>query len=84
MPHYGPPTPAPPPIASQPSVLGAPVVTNQVQFRPAAPVARFGSIEIEESNTIPLPPTDVPATPGDNDPGTSDSKMPYVTLKDNR
>lgn len=83
MPHYGPPTPAPPPIATQPTVLGAPVITNQVQFRPAAPVARFGAIEIDETNAIPLPPSDVPATPG-GELETSDSKMPYITLRNNR
>jgi hypothetical protein len=81
MPHYAPPTPAPPPIATQPTVLASPVVTNQVQFRPAAPVARFGTVEVEETNTVPLPPNDVPALPGDNSLETSDSKMPYITLK---
>jgi len=81
MPHYGPPMPAPPPIVTQPSVLGSPVVTNQVQFRPAAPVARFGAIEIDEPTTLPLPPTDVPALPNDGERETSDSKMPSITLK---
>ena len=81
MPHYGPPTPAPPPIATQPTVLGSPVVTNQVQFRPAAPVARFGVIEIDEPTLVPLPPTDAPALPSDEELKTGDSKIPYITLK---